>query len=141
MFTHLLSHEVKWLHILAAAAAYWILGALWYSPLLFSKPWAKSVGINMNDPNAKKGMGASMVASFVLMFITSIGLAVIYKIIKIHDAVHALEFGLFFGVVFSLTAISISFVYEKKPLALYLIDGFYHVAGLIVASLVLVLWH
>ncbi len=139
MISHLLSN-LNWLHVLAAAAAYFILGALWYSPVLFAKPWAKMVNMKMNDPNAKSGMGAMMAGSFILMFIACIGLAIIYQIIKIDTVLLAVKFGLFFGVFFAATGISISFIYEKKPIGLHFIDGGYHIAGLIVASLVLVLW-
>ena len=139
MISQLLSN-LNWLHVIVAAVAYFILGAIWYSPVLFAKPWAKMVNINMNDPNAKKGMGMMMVGSFVLMLIATIGLGLMYEVIPITTAAHAIKYGLLFGVCFAGTAISISFIYEKKPIGLYLIDGGYHLAGLIVASLVLVLW-
>ena len=139
MFTQILS-GLNWLHVLVAAIAYFALGALWYSPVLFSKPWAKMTNMNMNDPNAKKGMGLLMFSSFVLMFLCSVGLSILYHIIPVFDALHAIEFGLFFGVTFSLTSISISFIYERRPLALHAIDAGYNILGITAASLVLVLW-
>jgi hypothetical protein len=139
MFTQLLSH-LNWLHVVVAAIAFFILGALWYSPVLFSKPWAKLVNMNMSDPNVRKGMGSMMFGSFVLMIICCIALAVMFSIIHIDTAIGAIKFGLFFGVGFALTAVSISFIYERKPLALYAIDISYLIMGIVIASLVLVLW-
>ncbi|HXL56312.1 MAG TPA: DUF1761 domain-containing protein [Chitinophagaceae bacterium] len=139
MFTQILSH-LNWLHIIVAAVAFFVLGALWYSPVLFAKPWARMTNMNANDPNVKKGMGVMMLSSFILMIICCIALAMLYQIIQIKSAVAAIKFGLFFGVGFALTAISISFVYERKPLGLYAIDIGYQIAGIIIASLVLVLW-
>ena len=139
MFSQLLS-DLSWLHVIVAALAYFILGAIWYSPVLFAKPWTKMVNMNMNDLNAKKGMGVMMVMSFVLMIICSIALAICYRLLPITDAFEAIKFGLFFGVGFALTSVGISFIYEKKPLGLYFIDIGYHIAGIIVASLVIVLW-
>jgi|SRR5215471_3110631 len=139
MFTQLLSN-LNWLHIAVAAVAFFILGAVWYSPVLFAKPWAKMVNMNMTDPNAKKGMGVMMFGSFILMVICCIALAILYSIIHIDNAFSAIKFGLFFGVGFALTAISISFIYERKPLGLYAIDIGYQIAGIVIASLVLVLW-
>jgi len=139
MFVQLLTH-LNWLHVIVAAIAFFVLGALWYSPVLFSKPWAKLVNMNMADPDAKKGMGMMMFGSFILMIICCIALAIIYNIIQIDTALSAIKFGLFFGVGFALTAISISFIYERKPLALYAIDIGYLIAGIVIASLILVLW-
>jgi hypothetical protein len=139
MFTQLLTH-LNWLHVVVAAIAFFVLGALWYSPVLFSKPWAKLVNLNMADPNARKGMGAMMFGSFILMIICCIALAIVYNILRLDSALSAVKFGLFFGVGFALTAVSISFIYERKPLALYAIDIGYLIAGIVAASLVLVLW-
>jgi hypothetical protein len=139
MFTQLLS-ELNWLHVVVAAVAFFVLGAVWYSPVLFSKPWAKLVNINMTDRNARKGMGGMMLGSFVLMTVCCIALAIMFSIIHVGDAMGAVKFGLFFGVGFALTAVSISFIYERKPLALYAIDIGYLILGIVIASLVLVLW-
>ena len=56
--------NLNWLHILVATIAYFMLGAIWYS-FLFSKKWIEYQGIDMNNPDAKKGAGALMALSFV----------------------------------------------------------------------------
>lgn len=139
MFTQLLSH-LNWLHVIVAAAAYFAVGAIWYSPALFSKAWVRMVKVDVNDPKNKEGFGIMMFTSFILIVICCIALAVMYQIIDIKSALSAIKFGLFFAVCFVLTTISISFVYERRPFGLYAIDIGYHVVGFIVASLILVLW-
>jgi hypothetical protein len=139
MFTQLLSH-LNWLHIIVAAIAYFALGALWYSPALFAKAWVRLVKIDINDPDKKGGFGVMMFTSFILIFICCTALAILYRLIDIRGALSAIKFGLFLAVGFALTTISISFVYEHRPLGLYAIDIGYHIAGFIAASLVLVLW-
>jgi Protein of unknown function (DUF1761) len=42
--------QLNWLAILVAAVAYFMLGALWYSKLLFANTWIKSTGVDMNNP-------------------------------------------------------------------------------------------
>jgi hypothetical protein len=49
--------EINWLAVLVSGLAYFALGALWYSPVLFSKKWIELGKIDINDPNAKKGVG------------------------------------------------------------------------------------
>jgi hypothetical protein len=41
----------------------WILGAAWYSPALFAKPWMAALGIVPTGP--KKGLAAGMIASLI----------------------------------------------------------------------------
>jgi hypothetical protein len=139
MFAQLLSH-LNWLHIIVAAVAYFAIGAIWYSPALFSKAWVRLVKIDINDPSKKSGLGIMMFTSFILIVVCCVAMAILYRLIDIRSAFSAIKFGLFLAVGFALTTISVSFVYERRPLGLYAIDIGYHIAGFIVASLILVLW-
>jgi hypothetical protein len=138
MFQEILSN-LNWLHILVATIAYFALGAIWYGPL-FSKPWIKGHGINVNDPEMKKGVAAIMIGSFVFFFIITTALAIVYSIVTVQDAMHAVKWGAFFGFGFAIPIISINSLYLKKPMSVHLIDGLYHVVGMIAASLILALW-
>jgi len=131
--------NLNWLHILVAAIAYFALGAIWYSGL-FGKKWVAYQNIDMNDPNAKKGAGAIMFGSFVLMFITTIGLAILINRLQLNLAISGVKTGLLTGVCFSAMAISISYLYVKRPAGLHLIDGLYHIAGQIIAAVILCVW-
>ena len=68
--------QVNWLAVLVGALAYFFLGAIWYSAL-FRNAWIKATGANINDPNARKGFAGILIASFITILITSIGLALI----------------------------------------------------------------
>ncbi len=140
MFNQILSH-INWLHVAVAAIAYFALGALWYSPLLFVKKWIELLKINVNDPDAKKGMAALFITSFILMLVTTIGLAVLMQILPAVDVIGGIKLGLFIAVCFSTTSVSINYVYTKKPFMLYLIDCGYHIAGIVIASAILSAWH
>ena len=139
MNTDLLS-QVHWLAALVAGIAYFMIGGLWYSKALFGSKWAALQKIDMNDANNKKGVAAIMFYSFLLMVLTSVGLAILVVRMDIVLISGAIKLGLVTGLLFSVTAVSISFVYEKKPLALHFITGGYLLVGNIVASLILVAW-
>ena len=36
--------QLNWLAVIVAALVYFALGALWYSPMLFSRAWQRSIG-------------------------------------------------------------------------------------------------
>lgn len=139
MGTEILSH-LNWLAILVAALAYFLLGALWYSKLLFVNSWIKMLKIDVSDPHGKKGLAQIMLGSFLLMFIASIGLALIISRLGLVTIMSGLKVGLLTGICFSVTAISISYLYEKRPLGLHLINGGYNVAGSIIAGMIIAAW-
>jgi len=131
--------QLNWLAILVAGAAYFILGALWYS-FIFKNTWIKLSGVNVNDPNAKKGMAMIMVSSFILMIICSIGLALLLNKVVSTSWMSGAKLGLLAGVCFSATGICISYLYEKKPLGLHLVNAGYNIAGCIIAGIILSVW-
>ena len=124
-----------------ATVAYFILGALWYSKPLFGGTWARLVNLDMNNPDLKKGMGGMMVSTFLLMFIVSFGLEVlIVKIGFAQEFMFGVKLGLLTGLAFATTAVSINYVYERRPSSLYLINNGYHVIGHVLVATILVLW-
>lgn len=132
--------NLNWLHILVAAIAYFALGAVWYSAL-FSKQWIGYHKIDINHPDAKKGTGAIMFGSFIWMFITSLGLAILVNRLNLTEAMSGIKLGLLTGIFFSASAISVTYLYLKKPAGLHLIDCLYHVVGQIIAAIILCVWH
>ena len=126
-----------WLPVLLGAIGYFVLGALWYSKILFANKWITLTGININDPNAKKGVAVTMIMSFVVMFITSIGIGILAERLELRGWMSGLKLGALAGVCFGAAAISISYLYEKRPLALHLINGGYTVLGNIIAGIII----
>jgi len=139
MNNELLSN-INWLAVLVAAVAYFVLGAIWYSKALFAPKWAKLVGIQMNSEANKKGLGAMMLGSFILIAITCIVLALMVVRMDLFVLTSGLKLGCLTGLGFATTAVSISFIYEKRPTALYFIDCGYHLVGHIAAAIILVCW-
>lgn len=131
--------DMNWLAILAATAAYFALGAIWYSGL-FGKRWVAYHKINVEDPEMKKGVAGIMLSSFVLMAVTVICLSVLVNRLGLNEPFSGVKLGLFTGVGFAATAISIGYLYTRKPFGLHLIDGLYHIAGQIIAAVILCAW-
>ena len=132
--------DINWLAVLVAAIAYFALGALWYGAL-FSKQWVAYQNIDMNDPDLKKGTSAIMFFSFLLMLLATVGLAILVERLQLVGGVlSGIKLGLFTSIFFSVTAVSITYLYIKKPFGLHMIDGLYHVVGQIIAAIILCVW-
>lgn len=131
--------NINWLAVLVAAIAFFLVGAVWYS-FLFRHAWIKATGVNVNDPNAKKGVGAMFLSSFVLVFITAVGLALFTARVGSGGWMTGLKVGLVAGICFCVTSISNSYLYEKRPLALHFINGLYNVVGCVIAGIIIAIW-
>lgn len=132
--------NLNWLAILVAGLGYFILGAIWYS-FIFKNAWIKSSGVNVNDPNMKKGVAQTFLASLVLMIVASLGIAMfLSKIPGATSWMSGAKVGLVAGVCFSATAICISYLYEKRPWMLHFINAGYNVAGCVIAGIILSIW-
>jgi len=131
--------QINWLAVLVAGLAYFFLGAFWYSAL-FGKKWQSYNKALMNDSNAKKGTAVIMFASFILMLICAFGLALIVTRLSLTGWKVGLKLGLLTGICFAATAVHISYIYEKRPLGLHLINGLYNVIGNIIAAIIIASW-
>jgi hypothetical protein len=133
--------QLNWLHILVAAIAYFGLGSLWYSPILFSKQWIQLTGINMDEPNAKEGFVKVLIMCFLLTFLVVAGIGLLQHFLMFVTFISGLKVGFFVGVFFASTAISINYLYNKKPFTLYIIDCGYQTLGCGIAGAILGAWH
>lgn len=133
---------LNWPAIAVAALAYFVLGALWYSKVLFAKRWIADSKIDVNDPNAKKGVGLMFGGSFVLMFVQSLAIAVLANRLQIIGAgwMSGLKLGAVTGACFCAAAVGVNYLYEKKPLSLFFINGGYAIAGNIIAAIIICCW-
>jgi hypothetical protein len=138
-----LSH-LNYLAVLVSTLAYFILGALWYSPVLFSKPWMAGHGISMPDNDEakakmKKQMPMMMLMTFVVCFIASVAIGWLEAVIGATNCVLGLKIGVVASV-FPCVAIALSHMYTQKSFKLTVIDAGYHVAGVIAAAVILSVW-
>ena len=129
--------DMPWLAVLVGALAYFALGAIWYSKILFAKKWITYIKVDATNPGATKGMGVVMLTSFVWIFITCTGIAILRTRLDLDVWQSGIKLGLLTGICFGMAAISISYLYEKRPLGLHLINGGYTLLGNIIASLVI----
>ncbi len=133
--------DINWLAVLAAGIAYWALGALWYSKILFANKWIAYTKVNPNDPDAKKGMGIMFGGSLVLMVLTATGLSILVHRMDITACwMSGVKLGAITGLLFGTTAIAVSYLYEKRPWGLYLINCGYTVIGNIIAAIIVCCW-
>jgi hypothetical protein len=129
--------EINWLAVVAAAVSSFVLGGVWYSAL-FAKPWQHAAGLS--DEQIKNGkMGVLFGGSFVLALIASASFAVFLG--SEIDAMTGAMYGLTAGLCWVSASFGINYLFERKSLALFAINGGYHTLQFTLIGLILGAWH
>ena len=125
--------------VLVSAVILWILGAVWYSPVLFAKPWMALLGIKPDAANRKSlvpGMISSLAGDFILAFALDH--------VVLWSNVGSWRGGAFIGVLVWLGFFAApnypQGIYENRPVKLFAINNGYWLVGLIVVGIVLAVW-
>jgi hypothetical protein len=124
--------------VLAAGLSSMLLGALWYSPVLFGKAWSAASGVS--EAQAKAANMAKIMGSAFLLAV--VGAAVFAMFLGPRPApMLATAAGLSAGLCWVAGSFGINYLFEQRPLRLFLINGGYHTLQYTLIGLVLGLWH
>ncbi len=133
------SFTVNYLAILISSIAAFAIGAIWYSPALFFKPWSAAVGKSEED--LKKGVSPfSYVVTFLAWFVAVYVLARIFWHAGVHDMVSGLRLTFLCWLGFGAAANLIHIIFEGKKYQLWIINWGYILIGLLVSSVILTIW-
>lgn len=129
--------EVNYFAVIAAALASFLLGGLWYSPLLFAKVWQRESGVS--DEQLKN---ANMGLIFGLAFVLSLIAAVVFALFLGPRPPLALGLGAgsAAGLCWVTSSFGINYLFERRSLKLFLINGGYHTLQFTLIGLILALW-
>lgn len=128
--------------VLLAAVASMVVGFLWYSPLLFAKPWMKLMGYTAKSMEAaKKNMGKTYFISFLTALVTACVLAHIIVIGEYYFNADGISTGLqaafWSWLGFTMTVQLTDVLFGNKSTNLFLINTGYQLASLLVMGAIL----
>jgi len=130
--------EINYLAVIAAAVASFVLGGIWYSPLLFSRAWQRESGVTDEQmKNANMGMifGTTFVLCLVASFVFGMFLG------PRPSMPLGLGAGASAGLCWVASSFGINYLFERKSLKLFLINGGYHTLQFTLIGLIFALWH
>ena len=118
---------VNYLAVVAAAAAAFVIGMLWYSPLVFGKQWSAANGYTPEKIAAMqaRGMGKAYAASLVGSLLTALGGAKVG--------------GLAWLGIAGPIGLSAN-LFSEKPISAWVIDTGYQLLYLVVMGIILARW-
>ncbi len=137
-------HSLNWLAILAAAISTMVIGFLWYSPLLFAKPWMKEMGYDPNDKakteEMKKTAGPAYGGSFVASLISAFTLDLILHGLRAEDLHFGLMASFHIWLGFVATVQFTGALYTKQSMKLFGVNTGYQLICYLVMGAILTLW-
>ena len=126
--------DVNWLAVLLCGISSMVLGGIWYSPLLFAKPWQRGAGLS-DEALA----GANMALIFGLAFVLSLAAAAVFALflgrgMGLWPSVAA---GAAAGAFWVGTSFGISYLFERRSFGYWLINAGYHTVQFTLFGLIL----
>lgn len=123
--------QVSWLGVIVGAAIYFFLGALWYSPPLFAKPWQAAIGWDDSRPQPQTNPMTYVVPA-LLYLIAAIAMAIVAAATGTDSISEGLVLGLITGIGFALPMVGVEATFDPnkpKPMTWFLITVAYHLIG------------
>ena len=130
--------QINWLAVIVAAVAMFGLGAVWYSPVLFVKQWAKAAGIN-RDGSPGQNFVWVMLGAFVLTLLMATNLAFFISGPNLTLG-FAIGAAVAAGLGWATLSLWIISLFEQRPFTYVLINGGYLTIGFALMGLILGLW-
>lgn len=130
--------SLNWISVIVATLFYFVLGALWYSPVLFGNVWMKLRNLTAEDIGEPNPI--IYLYSFILQFIAVISLALFITALGVDSAGNGALIGFGAGAGFVFTLAGASGIFTEVPMKLHFLDNGYHVVGLVLAGLILGWW-
>ena len=128
--------DISFFSVLAATVVSFVFGALWYSPLLFMRPWSHAAGVDPEMPIANPGRVYPVTA-----LLTLVSVAAFAWILGPNPApAHAITSALVAGIGLVAASMAINYQFASRSLVHWMIDSGFHVVRLVLIGGTLAFW-
>src|ERR1700694_4556042 len=128
----------NYLAVVVAAAAYWLLGAVWYGAL-FGKQWMALEHVTPEQASAMNPV-LPYIISFVLNLVIAFVLAQICAWRNVNTAARGAALGILIWIGFVGPAAYTTYMFEMRPKQLFAINEFYVLVALCLMGAILGAW-
>jgi hypothetical protein len=129
--------KLNYLAVLAAAASSFLIGGMWYSPMLFGNTWMKETGL-ADETLRRRNMGVVFGLSFLLSLLIAFNLAAFLS--GPPDVVWGMIAGALAGIGWVAAAMGVTYLFEMRSMRLFLVNAGYHAVTFVVMGAILGAW-
>ena len=133
--------HINYLAVVVSAAVAFLVGGLWYSPILFAKMWVNAHGYTEEQvKEMQKGAARSYSISVLCLLLIAFALAVLSGYLQLVRADQGLKLGLLVWAGFALPLGLMAHAYSNKRAATLIIDTAYQLVYLLLMGAILTIW-
>ena len=129
--------NINYIAVVAAALGSFLVGGVWYSPVLFGKLWMRETGLT-DEEQRRRNMALVFGTSFVLSLIIALNLAAFLA--GPPNLIWGITAGALAGIGWVATAMGMTYLFEKRSMKLFLIDAGYHAVTFAMIGGILGVW-
>ncbi len=126
--------------ILVAGIANMVLGALWYSPVLFGNIWMKAMKFNKSDMKNTKGMGVRYAVAFLMGLLMIYILAHYVDYMEAETASAGAETAFWPWLGFMVPLLVGSVLWDGKNFTVFAINAAHYLVAMLMAGVILATW-
>lgn len=128
---------LNWFAIIASTLLSFVVGSMWYSPILFGKLWQREAALS--DDKLKNGnMGLIFGGAFILIFISMFNLAMFLG--PKADLSFGVMAGFLTGFGWVATSIGVLYLFERRSVKLFFINAGYHIICFTASGAIIGVW-
>ena len=134
--------EINWLAVVVGGVIYFALGALWYSPMLFARPWQRAIGWDP-ERTPPQMSATTYVVPFIAYLVMAAAVGIIAAAVGSDDLTEGVILGLVLGIGLLLmhTLVDATFDPNKpEPWTWFAINGAYHALGILIVAVIVSVW-
>jgi hypothetical protein len=139
--------QVNYLAVVVSGVVIFVLGGLWYSPVLFARPWTRLMGKTeeemkayMASPKAKSEMPLLYGMALGTALVTAWVMAIVVNHFGNPSVLRGAEVGTLCWLGFTATTSFATALFSMQPKALWVINSAYNLVSFILAGVILAIW-
>ena len=117
--------QISWIGVVVAAVSSFAVGAVWYSPALFAGVWQRESRVIIDAQTPGPSMVSILVPAFVLQLLAAMAFALFLGVRP--GLVFGAGAGFAAGLFWVAGAFGVNYLFERRSLKLWLINGGYNV--------------
>jgi hypothetical protein len=132
---------INWLAAIVAAIVAWLIGALWYSPMLLGKQWVAAHGFTPERIAAmQKGAAKAYGGSVICFLAIALTLAVLVGYLGMGHWLQGAKLGLLLWAGIAAPLALIAHLYSDRRFATFVIDAGYQLVYFIAMGAIIAAW-
>ena len=133
--------QLNWVAIIVGAVAYFALGAAWFTPALFGRPWQRAIGWDESREAQTSPAVYALPALFYL--ISAIATGMLARATGSDTFGEGIVLGLVVAIGYALMVNMTDAIFDPnkpQPMVWFLITGAYHLVGLLIVAVLVSIW-